>query len=119
MNDQGQSSFSSDPGSAIEGFGQKIPLHNELTDLGVQLRQFRVAVLLARCALLVEDLGKLLDRLSLPSRNLGRMQFMQGCQLRNRLVALDRLKRNLGFELSRKSSPLPHGGSSPASANLP
>src|ERR1035437_7700480 len=58
MNDQGQSSFSSDPGSAIEGFGQKIPLHNELTDLGMQLRQFRVPVLLACIALLVEDLGE-------------------------------------------------------------
>ena len=45
-------------------------------------------------ALLVEDLGQLLDRLSLPGRNLGRMQLVLGRQLRNRLVALDRLKRN-------------------------
>jgi hypothetical protein len=34
-------------------------------------------------------------------------------------VALDRLKRNLGLELSRKSSPRPHGGSSSASSNPP
>jgi hypothetical protein len=34
-------------------------------------------------------------------------------------VALDRLKRYLGFELSRKSSSRPHGGSSSASANPP
>jgi len=42
-----QSSSSSDPGSATEGFGQKIPFHDELTNLGMQLRQFRVPVLLA------------------------------------------------------------------------
>jgi len=35
---------SSDPGSAIEGFGQKIPLHNKLTDLGVKFRNLGVAV---------------------------------------------------------------------------
>ena len=38
---------------------------------------------------------------------------------RRRLVALDRLKRNLGFELSRKPSLSLHGGSSSASANPP
>jgi hypothetical protein len=32
-----RSSSSSDPGSAIEGFGQKISLHNELTNLRVKL----------------------------------------------------------------------------------
>jgi hypothetical protein len=36
-------------------------------------------------------------------------QFVLGRQLRNRLMALDRLKRDL-FELSRKPSPPPHGG---------
>jgi hypothetical protein len=34
-------------------------------------------------------------------------------------MALDGLKRYLGFELSRKPSPRPHGGSSSASANPP
>src|SRR6266705_2165850 len=92
VDDQARSSSSSDPGSAIEGFRQKIPLHNELTDLGMQLRQLSIAVLLARTALLVENLGELLNRLSLPGRNLGRMQFVLGRQLRDRLVALDRLK---------------------------
>ena len=34
-----------------------------------------------------------------PRRNLGRMQFVPGRKLRNRPVALNRLKRNLGLEL--------------------
>ena len=47
----------------------------------VKLRQRGVPALLARAALLVEDLGQLLDRLSLPSCNLG---WMLGRQIRNR-----------------------------------
>jgi hypothetical protein len=72
---------SSDPGSAIEGFRQKIPLHNQLTDLGMKLRQLNVAVLLAGAALLVEHLGEFLNRLALPRCNLGRVQFVLGRQL--------------------------------------
>ncbi len=71
----------------------------------MQLRQFRVPVSLAFKALLVEDLGELLDRLALPGRNLSRMQFVLARQLRNRLVALDRLKCDLGLELPRKTPP--------------
>jgi hypothetical protein len=41
---------SSDPGSAIEGFRQKIPFHDKLTDLGMKLRQLGVAVVFARAA---------------------------------------------------------------------
>src|SRR5271170_5880958 len=37
VDDRDRSSSSSDPGSAIEGFRQKIPLHNKLADLGVKL----------------------------------------------------------------------------------
>src|SRR5271169_5859146 len=37
VDDRGRSSSSSDRGSAIEGFRQKIPLHDKLTDLGVKL----------------------------------------------------------------------------------
>ena len=75
----------------------------------VKLRQLNVAVLLAGAALLVEHLGEFLNRLALPRCNLGRVQFVLGRQLGDRLLALDRLKRHLGFELSRKSSPRPHG----------
>src|ERR1700692_415310 len=100
VDDRGQSSSSSDPGSAIEGFRQKISLHNKLTDLGMKLRQLGVAVLLARAALLIKHLGQLLDRLSLPGSNLGRVQFVLARQLCNRLAPLDRLKRHLGLELS-------------------
>src|SRR5690606_18777946 len=38
VRDRDQSSFSSDPGSAIEGLCQEIPLDDQLADLGVQLR---------------------------------------------------------------------------------
>src|SRR5271169_1715785 len=119
VDDRDQSSSSSDPGSAIEGFRQKIPLHNKLADLGVKLGDLAITALLALGALLIEHLGELLNRLALPGCNLRRVQFVPGRQLRNRLMALERLKRNLGFELSRKPSPRPHRGSSSASANPP
>src|SRR5271154_1540920 len=119
VDDRDRSSSSSDPGSAIEGFRQKIPLHHKLTDLGVKLGDLAIPVLLSLGALLVEHLGELLDRLALPGSNLGRVQFVLGRQLRDRLVALDRLKCYLGFELSRKPSSRPHGGSSSVSANPP
>ena len=69
----------------------------------MKLRQLGVAVLLAHATLLVEHLGELLDRLALPGSNLGWVQFVPGRQLCDRLVALDRLKRYLGLELSRKT----------------
>src|SRR5271155_2267337 len=119
VDDRDRSSSSSDPGSAIEGFRQKIPLHNKLTDLGVKLCDLAIPALVALGALLVEHLGQLLDRLALPGRNLRRVEFVLGRQLCNRLVALDRLQRHLGLELSRKPSPRSHGGSSFASANPP
>lgn len=45
-----EQSSSSDPGSgsAIEGFRQKIPLHNQLTDLALKLGDFAIAGLVAR-----------------------------------------------------------------------
>ena len=58
----------------------------------MQLRHLGVAVLISRTALLVEDLGKLRNRLSLPRRNLRRMQCVLGRKLRNRPVALNRLE---------------------------
>lgn len=58
-----------------------------------------VAALLPLGALLVEQKGQLLDRLTLPGRNLGRMQLVLARQLCNRLLALDRLKRDLRLEL--------------------
>src|ERR1700681_78023 len=99
VDDRGRSLSSSDPGSAIEGFRQKIPLHNKLTDLGVELGDLAITALLSLAALLVEHLGKLLDRLAFPGGNLCRVQFVLGRQLCDRLVALDRLKCNLGLEL--------------------
>src|ERR1700728_4997872 len=119
VDDRGRSSSSSDPGSAIEGFRKKIPPHHKLTNLGVKLGDLAIPALVSLGALLVEYLGELLDRLALPGRNLGGVQFVLGRQLRHRIVALDRFKGHLGFELSRKPSPRPHGGSSSSSANPP
>src|ERR1700693_4628139 len=90
VDDRDRSSSSSDPGSAIEGFRQKIPFHNKLTDLGVKLGDLAIPTLLALGALFGKYLGELLDRLALPGRNLRRMQFVLGRQLRNRLVTLRR-----------------------------
>src|SRR5271169_1224398 len=119
VDDRLRSSPSSNPGSAIEGFRQKIPLHDKLTDLGMKLGHLGVAVRLDLGPLVVEHLCQLLDRLTLPRRNLGGMQLVLGRQLRNRLVALDRLQRNLGLELSRKPSARLHGGSSSSPSNPP
>src|ERR1700691_5577083 len=110
VDDRGRSSSSSDPGSAIEGFRQKIPLHYKLTDLGVKLGDLAIPALLSFAAVLVEHLGELFHRLALPGRNLGGVQFVLGRQLCHRIVAFDRFKGHLGFELSRKPSSRPHGG---------
>jgi hypothetical protein len=88
VDDQVRSLTSSDPGSAIEGFGQKIPLHNKLTDLGVKFRNLGVAVGLNLGPFVVEHLGQLFNGLALPCCNLGRMQFVLGRQFRNRPVVL-------------------------------
>jgi hypothetical protein len=47
VDDRDRSSSSSDPGSASEGFRQKIPLHNKLTDLGVKLGDLAIPALLS------------------------------------------------------------------------
>src|SRR5258708_17890199 len=85
----------------------------------MQLRQFRVPVSLAFKALLVADLGELLDRLALPGRNLSRMPFVLARQLRHRLVALDRLTCALPLELPRQPIPPPHAASRSTSPNPP
>src|SRR5271167_4336502 len=89
VDDRDRSSSSSDPGSAIEGFRQKIPLHYKLADLGAKLGDLAIPTLLALDALIVKHPGELLDRLALPRCNLGRMHLVPGRQLCNRLVALD------------------------------
>ena len=45
------------PGSAIEGFRQKIPLDSKLADLGVKLGDHASQALLSLATLLVEHLG--------------------------------------------------------------
>ena len=105
VDDLDRSCSSSDQGSAIEGFRQKIPLDDKLSDLGVQLRHFRVPVGGGFESLVVEHLGQLLDSLTLPSRNQIGMQLMPLRQVRHRSMALYGLKRDLGLELGRKTPP--------------
>ena len=62
----------------------------------MKLGDLAISALLSLGTLLVEHLGKLLNRLTLPGSNLSRVQLVLGRQLRNRLVAFDRLKRFLG-----------------------
>ena len=76
VDDLDRSCSSSDQGSAIEGFRQKIPLDDKLSDLGVQLRHFRVPEGGGFESLVVEHLGQLLDRLTLPLRDQIGMQLM-------------------------------------------
>ena len=55
------------------GFRQKIPLHNQLTDLGVKLGDLAIPALVSLGALLGEHLGEIFDRLALPGRDLRRL----------------------------------------------
>ncbi len=59
-----------------KAFAQKIPLDDELSDLSVQLRHFRVSEGGGFESLVVEHLGQLLDHLTLPLRDQIGMQLM-------------------------------------------
>src|SRR5690606_8961352 len=67
----------------------------------------------------VECLGQVLDGLPFPLRDLVRMKLVLRRQFRNRPLAADRLKRNLGLELGRKPSACLHAGSSFPSGDPP
>ncbi len=96
------------PMPATEGFRQKIPLDDKLSDLGVQLRHFRVPEGGGFDSLVVEHLGQLLDRLTLPLRDQIGMQLMSLPQFRHGSMALYGFKRDLGLELGRKTPPALH-----------
>ena len=69
---------------------RRIPLHDELADLGVQLRHLGLpADLCIRC-LVVERLGQVLDGLPFPMRDLVRVKLVFRGQFRNRPLAADR-----------------------------
>jgi hypothetical protein len=80
-------------------FGQKIPLDDELADLGVQLRDLGFPADLRIGSLVVERLGQVLDGLPFPLRDLVRVKLVLRRQFRNRPLAADRFKRDLGLEL--------------------
>jgi hypothetical protein len=99
VGDRDRSSSSSDPGSAIEGFGQKIALHHELPDLGVQLRHLGVAIRLNLEAFVVKDLRQLLDRLPLPLRAWRAILLLSRWAAEERLSSQDVPSRNLEIRL--------------------
>src|SRR5690606_31877393 len=76
------------------------------------------ADLCIRC-LVVERLGQVLNGLPFPLGDLVGMKLVLRRQFRNRPLAADRLKRNLGLELGREPSACLHAGSSFSSENPP
>jgi len=85
------------PGSPFEPFRQKIVLHCQPPDLGVQFLDFslgRATLLAAR-----EHVCHSVDGLPLPGADLVRMQLMLRCDLLHGLVATQRFQRDLGFSL--------------------
>ncbi len=94
-------------------------LHDKLADLGMELGHLGVAVRLNLKALVVKDPCQLLDRLSLPRRDQVRMKLVPCRELRDRPLALHRLKRDLRLELGREPSARLHGGSSFSSSDPP
>jgi hypothetical protein len=69
---------------ATEGLGQKIPLHQELADFGVQLLDLDSAA--------AKQQRHLIDGLTLPLADQVRMHAMFRGQLRQCLLAPDRLQ---------------------------
>jgi hypothetical protein len=76
----------------IEGLGQKIPLDDELADLGVQLRHLGLPADLRIRSLVVKRLGQVLDGLPVPLRDLIGVKLVLRRQFRNRPLAADRPK---------------------------
>jgi hypothetical protein len=76
----------------------KIPLHQQLADLGVQLLDLCLAGGLGRLIATVKQAGHAVHRLPLPSADHRMVHAMLGGQLRQRQIAPDCLHRNLGLE---------------------
>jgi hypothetical protein len=92
----------------------KIPLHDQLTDLGVQLLDVRLAHLPASIGPALENCGQVLDRLLLPGVDHRLVHSILGPQLRQRQLAADRLQCHFRLELRAVTLPcrLAHPSSS-------
>jgi hypothetical protein len=75
-----------------------------LANLGVKFRHLGFPADLRICSLVVERLGQILDGVPFPLGDLVRVKLMLRRQFRNRPLAADRFKCNLGLELGRKPS---------------
>lgn len=87
--------------------------------LTVKLRNLGFPADLRIRSLVVERLGQVLYGLPFPLRDLVRVELMLRRQLRDRPLAADRLKRDLGLELGREPSACLHRGSSFSSVDPP
>ncbi len=96
--DCGGSGLSSRRGSSLDPLRQKIVLDRQPPDLGVKLlhlclgRAFRPAATR-------KHIGHALNRLTLPRADLVRVNLVPRGDLLDRLVATQRLKRDLGLKL--------------------
>jgi hypothetical protein len=78
----------------------KIPLHQQLADLGVQFLDLGLAGSLGRLIATVKQAGHAIHRLPLPRADHRVVHAMLGSQFRQRQIAPDRLHRNLRLEIS-------------------
>src|SRR5690349_24875780 len=78
-------------GEAPERVGQKIPLHRQFADLGVQLLHSLLRVG-GQTLPVGEQLGGALEQLLFPRGDLGAVQLMLLGELGERLIAADRLQ---------------------------
>jgi hypothetical protein len=77
----------------------KIPLHQQLPDLGVQFLDLGLAGSLGGLITAVKQAGHAIHRLPLPRADHRVMHAVLGSQFRQRQIAPDRFHRNLGFEI--------------------
>ena len=103
----------------MRGFGQKIPLHDQLPNLGMQLVDVSCAYLFWGRTSACKCCRHVLYRRSFPGPDLRRMNAVFLGQLRQRHLLTDRFKRNLGFELWRMVLSFLHSGSLLSSCDPP
>ena len=93
-------------GSSTGPARQKIPLHDQLPDLGVKIADLALMVPDPPLGALREYLDQTLHRLALPGADLVRMDLMLRGDLLQRSIPAKRLQRHLRLQLPRKPASL-------------
>jgi hypothetical protein len=94
-----QPGFSSGHGLATEGFGQKIALDGQLTDLSVQILELSFVELIVTIGFAGKRFCHVVDGPPFPVGNHVGMETVFCSQFSQRLLALNCIKGYLGFEL--------------------